>query len=457
MKMKYNKTTKLIVGCLLVFTFLACESYLDLKSDATITTPNTLKDLQALLDDSRIMNLRLSPSLGESVADDYYIPDNLLNSFNSVVLDLYLWRPIEFLGVGNDWGRGYQAIYNANLVLDLIKTIERTELNKHDYDQVLGSAYFYRAFYFLDLTVQYGHAFSEESADKDLGIALRLTSDFNVPSTRATVRQCYEQVIEDLNNSISLLTEYPQHPMRPSQGAGYALLARTYLFMRKYDLALEFSEKALQLNNQLMDLNGDTDILDFSSNTPIKKYNKETIFYAEASTGPIYLTIRGIIDSTLYRSYVESDLRKKMFFNIIDDNPYFKANYTGSQVVTFSGLSTNELYLIKAESQAYLGNFNQGMDALNSLLKKRIDRDVFQEISASNKESALRIIREERRKELLIRNLRWADIKRYNKEGANIVLRRKVNGQLFELQPNDPFYALPIPKAIIDLTDMPQN
>lgn len=454
---------KKITGIVFVFVstvavfFTSCEKYLDYKSDATLLTPRSLEDLQALLDDSRVMNLRMTPSLGESVADDYYVSTETLNSFNSVLLDLYLWRPIDFVGVGNDWGLGYQAVYNSNLVFDLLPLIDRTEFNSLAYDNVLGSAYFYRAFYFLGLTVQFGHAFDEHTSDQDLGIVLRLTSDFNVPSTRASVRECYEQIIEDLTQATLLLPDYAEHLMRPSKVAAYALLARTYLFMRKYDLALDQSEKALAFNDQLMDFNGDEDILGFTSNAPVKKYNKETIFYAEASTSPIYMTPIGIIDSLLFDSYHESDLRKTCFFRIIDGDAYFKGNYTGSEGVNFSGISTNELYLIQAEAKAFSGDIQGAMDVLNFFLKNRYDQRKFLDYTAANREEALIIVREERRKELLIRNLRWADIKRYNKEGSSIVLRRLVNGQLYELQPNDPFYALPLPKAIIDLTNMPQN
>ena len=65
--------------------------------------------------------------------------------------------------------------------------------------------------------------------------------------------------------------------------------------------------------------------------------------------------------------------------------------------------------------------------------------------------------RRKRRKELLFRGLRWADVKRYNREGANIVLSKTVNGKTFLLPPNDLRYAIAIPEDIIGMTGMPQN
>ena len=67
------------------------------------------------------------------------------------------------------------------------------------------------------------------------------------------------------------------------------------------------------------------------------------------------------------------------------------------------------------------------------------------------------LIAKERRKELLFRGLRWADLKRYNRDGAHITLTRTVANKVYTLPPNDPRYAIAIPEDIIKMTDMPQN
>jgi hypothetical protein len=70
---------------------------------------------------------------------------------------------------------------------------------------------------------------------------------------------------------------------------------------------------------------------------------------------------------------------------------------------------------------------------------------------------ALNIILIERRKELLMRGLRWMDIKRLNKEDAGIVMKRTINGQTYTLLPNDLRYSFPIPEDVISLSGMQQN
>jgi hypothetical protein len=53
--------------------------------------------------------------------------------------------------------------------------------------------------------------------------------------------------------------------------------------------------------------------------------------------------------------------------------------------------------------------------------------------------------------------LRWMDLKRLNKIGANITITRTLNGKTYTLVPNSPRYAIELPPVVIGLTGMPQN
>jgi len=115
------------------------------------------------------------------------------------------------------------------------------------------------------------------------------------------------------------------------------------------------------------------------------------------------------------------------------------------------------MYLTRAECHARANRITEAMNDLNTLLEMRWATGTFIPFAASAQGEALALILVERRKELLMRNLRWIDIKRLNKEGAGIVLKRMVNNQEYTLEPNDDRYALPLPYRIIDITGMPQN
>lgn len=88
---------------------------------------------------------------------------------------------------------------------------------------------------------------------------------------------------------------------------------------------------------------------------------------------------------------------------------------------------------------------------------KRWKTGTFVPFTASTSSGALATILAERRKELMMRDLRWMDIKRLNKEGAGITLKRIVAGQPYQLQPNEPRFALPLPAYVLALTGMQQN
>jgi hypothetical protein len=120
------------------------------------------------------------------------------------------------------------------------------------------------------------------------------------------------------------------------------------------------------------------------------------------------------------------------------------------------GLATDEMYLIRAETYARKGDKTSALADLNTLLAKRYN-GTFVQVTAVDANAALIRILLERRKELLLRGIRWIEIKRLNKEGANIIPKRKIGTLVFTLQPNANYYALPLPVDIIQLAGIPQN
>jgi len=313
----------------------------------------------------------------------------------------------------------------------------------------------------LNLSWIFSKAFDDGTANNDLGIALRLGSDFNVPSVRATVRQSYDRVILDTKTAIPLLPDYPQHVLRPSKAAAYGLLARAYLSMRKYDSAFKYSDLCIRLKNELMNYNVQGgDVIDITAPVTFKRYNAETIFFSQINLQTLAHPDLGKIDTVLYAMYDSNDLRKKAFFTPDPGSRYqkFKGNYTRAKDFFFTGIATDEMYLTRAECYARLNNKDSALADLNKLLRNRWQTGTFADITATDAQDALNKILVERRKELLMRGLRWIDIKRLNKEpGPGIFLNRVMHGQTYTLQPNAGYYALPLPTDIINLTAMPQN
>ncbi|PZR07780.1 MAG: hypothetical protein DI539_23315 [Flavobacterium psychrophilum] len=244
---------------------------------------------------------------------------------------------------------------------------------------------------------------------------------------------------------------------RPTITACYGMLARIYLQMGNFEKALEYANLCLETYDKLLDYN-DASQVDTSSLTPIKKFNQEVIFYAEVQYA-ITSSSEAIIDSSLYRSFDDSDLRKKVYFELNPDGtPWFKGSYNGSIDNLFQGLAVDEIYLIQAEAAARTGNANLAMTRLNALLSKRYQTGSFTSYAGLKPEEILSIILTERKKELLYRGTRWSDLKRLNKTPAfATTIKRKLNDQLITLPPNDLRYTLLIPIEVINKSSMPQN
>lgn len=446
-----------IKNCLYITFILlsigGCKKYLDKKPDKSIVIASALKDLQALLDNYSKMN-RYDPAGGEISCDNYYLSSTDWNGLSDVFRRMYIWGDGDYFSeVNNMWFNMWQPVYIANTVLDILPGIEKIKENQAEWDDIKGQALFFRAKEFHHIALTWALAYDSTTSKTDLGIPLHLNSDFNEKSTRFDLETTYARIVSDLKEAIPLLAETTITAYRPSKPAAYAMLSRVYLSMRKYDQAGKYADSCLRLYSNLLDYNK----LNPSDARPIPKLNAETIFYSEAGNWEPLTNSRAKIDSFLYSSFNNNDLRKTIFFKNNNNGTFgFKATYTGG-TAQLSGPATDEVYLMRAECYARAGNIHAAMDDLNTLLITRWKSGTFIPFNAVNAKEALNIILSERRKELIYRELRWMDIKRLNKEGANITLKRIVEGQTYVLQPNDLRYALPIPDAVIRISGMPQN
>jgi hypothetical protein len=273
------------------------------------------------------------------------------------------------------------------------------------------------------------------------------------------VQQTYDSIITYLDEAEMLITANVQYnnKNRPSKPAVLALKARVYLSMRDYAKAGEFADKSLQLYDSLIDYN----TVDVFTPLPFTIRNKETIFQSHFNLESQILWALSfpevIIDSTLLNMYDTDDLRLQIYYtNLFTGNYNLKGSYSGL-VYPFTGLATDELYLIRAEANAFANNIPEAMKDINTLLTNRYMTGTYTPPVINTREEALKLIRDERRKELAFRGQRWPDLRRFNIEGENIQLRRVLNSQTHTLLPNSKLYTLPLPPEIITLGKLQQN
>ena len=460
MKMDVNKTIiKVLVG-MVAGCMMACNGFLDVKPESAVSTPETLKDLRALLDNEDNMN-RHFPGLLEMGTDDYFLDYSVFSSRRAFDQTVYL-REAEPLfltaNMNQQWASSYQAVATANIVMESLERIK--EGNAAEREQLRGEAYFIRGYAFYHLAQLYAQPYDPEGDNASPGIPLRLSSDVSIPSTRGSVAETYEQIIADLTVSFDLLPEHVDYKTRPGKTAALAALARVYLSTEQYDLAFEMADDALNRYDRLIDFNE----LDIDASYPFEAFNAETIYFGYSSSGSLLLSnTRANIPESLYGSYNENDLRKYAFyFDSGDGLIRYKGYYNGGRAAYFAGLATDELYLIRAECHARASRWEQAMADLNRLLETRWQVGTYVPFHADNQEDALRSILGERRKELIFRGVRWSDLRRLNRDErfATTLIRVIDDGtssKTYTLPPNDLRYTHLIPQEVILRTGMQQN
>lgn len=439
--MKRHNYSLIYLAVILLMTSVSCKNYLDEKPDASLSIPKTLTDCQLLLDDYA-MNSNY-PSEGEAASDNFYVTDASYNSMSDLdARSNYVWddkaeHPLQ-------WSAPYTIVYSSNLVLKTLNSLPNSGV---EYKTIKGTALFHRAFAFFHLAQLFTKPYDSQTVQTDMGIVLRTDPDVSVKYKRSTLKETYDLIVHDLSDAISLLPTTSIIQTRPTKAAAYAALARIYLSMSDYVNAEKMASAALAIKSSLMNFN--------SVNT-ITRFNPEVIFQAVTisimPTNSFLSPSQAKIDKNLFLSYQLNDKRRTVFFR---ENPApnldtysFKGSYDGVVNTTslFTGLATDELYLIRAECYARNGKTEQALADLRFLMQNRYE-ETFTPFNSSITSVVLDKVLEERRKELVFRNQRWSDIRRLNKESKYaITLKRPYNTFSYKpMGPGDLRFAMLIP------------
>jgi hypothetical protein len=451
------KIFKLAIPVLLLISISSCKKYLDAKPDATLATPSGLQDLQKLLDYYRGMNTLFVGGTG-ILSDNYYLTtENWASISREDQRNYYLWQKDD--NNVSDWSGPYNGIYVCNMVLESLKTLPLKPSDKQIAEQIQGAALFFRASFHYAVAQLFAKGYDSTTAASDPGIPLKVSTDITERATRSSVEKTYQQIISDFKEAAAMLPLTTSIKSRPCKAAAFGALARTLLAIGDYEQAYLYADSCLQLNDVLIDYNS----LDSNAAAPFTKFNDEVIFQAISnSVSPNNPTICKI-DSNLYASYSINDLRRILYFKKNADGTYkFKGDYDGTSNNgaghSFTGIVTDEQYLIRAECAARLNKTEEAQYYVNNLLEHRFKTGTFIPVTTTNKIELLTFILDERRKELLFRGTRWTDLKRLNKDPRfAVTLTRIINGKIYQLPASEIKYVALIPKKVIQMSGMQQN
>lgn len=450
-----SKNTLLYILFLITVTADSCkkqDEFLNALPDISLAVPNTLNDCQLLLQNSTTFNTG-DPGIINNTCDDYYVASNYFLLLPVYEQNSLTWVKDMYPNMQlSDWNNPYEQVFTANIVLEALEKISvKSQSDLQQYNELKGYALFFRGRAFFNLLQVFAKAYDSSTATSDPGIPIRLSSDLNIPSVRATVKASYDQVLSDLNAAAGLVPNTPPVISLPGKNAVYGYLARTYLSMRNYTMAYRSADTVLQNNVVLTDYNTLNAPIPISSNTL-----SEDLFRSSMITYRALLY--SSVDSNIYAAYDTNDLRRKVYFFNSRGRIFFRGTYDVQHSNLYDGIATDEMYLVRAECLARSGDAVAAMNDLNTLLRTRYITGTYVDKTAINATDALNQILLERRKELICRGIRWWDIKRLNKESDHATtLVRIVSGTTYTLPPNDSRYALPIPDPEIEISGIQQN
>lgn len=313
------------------------------------------------------------------------------------------------------WNSTYSYIYQCN---DMVVGLTgKNNITPSLRDQLLGEAYFLRAFSYFYLVNLYGD------------VPLVLTTDFtkNVSIPRTPLDDVYDQMIEDLREAQNLLTnnyvttpDFPAARVRVNRLAVKALLARIYLYRDRWTDAVTAATEVIQSGSyqletdlhQTFRYNSKEAILQFMPVSELYNTAEGFMFVPQAPNGrpPI------VLSDSMLTNMESTDVRRSWIRTVTISgkqyqSPYkYKLNTVSPQEEYNMVLRLAEQYCIRAEALVMLDQLPEAINDLN-MIRRRAGLPDLKDITT--KPQALAAVEQERRMELFAEwGHRWFDLKR---------------------------------------------
>lgn len=341
------------------------------------------------------------------------------------------------------WKAPFSEIYQVNDILAGITG--NSNLSVSFVKQITGEMKVVRALCYFNMVNLFG------------GVPLVTTTDYSINARlpRATATAIYAQVLADLNDAVKKLpTTYPSSgQVRANFYTAQALLAKVHLYQGNWKAAYDEADSVITQGGFRLETDLKNVFLDGSQEAiwqvPIQNQYQGTgeamnfIPYSSNQT-PNY-----VVTDSLLNQFESGDMRMSNWLgvNIVNGKPvYYPAKYRDLRPTNpktgYVLLRLAEMYLIRAEAAAQLGNLSGALADVNTL-RDRADLDP-STADETSQTAVLAAIRKERRTEMCFEfGSRWFDLNRTITD-----TKYPANGQapmvLAGWQPNFAIYPLPL-------------
>ncbi|NHA05127.1 RagB/SusD family nutrient uptake outer membrane protein [Mucilaginibacter sp. HC2] len=339
--------------------------------------------------------------LGDATANEFtYGSDWTLASLSSANQWNFNYVPYNE-SVLHNWTSFYQVISQCNLILSKVPNIPAANFTDDPVatkNQILGEAYFIRAYCYYYITQVWG---------QPVIVTQAYTDPINAkPIARSSDADGFNQVVSDLKKSSALLSysysDASKVAVQASKGSAMALLSKVYMWQKQYQLASAAADSVIQYGNYSLESGVNFSNI-FKGQSPESIFEINMIYSPnqnEAQSGSsgvfsIFLAdplVKGkssswavnkdLINSLYDTTKVSSDVRvKSTFYGLHSTSTlmvkYANVIYQNPQQQTLPFVSNNmvvlrlaDILLLKAEADLNLGNTGSALTYLNRVRQR---------------------------------------------------------------------------------------
>lgn len=457
-----NTIIKITVGIIIAMLSSSCDKFLGTVPKGE-KIPTTFEDYNAFM---RYYENHYHDNMQQlCLLNDIYRSKSALNSYELARIN-YMWdesadrkiqdNNVNYSSNSTIYSYCYQGIAHWNLIIEDANKL--TECTEQQRAQLKAQAKVLRAMDYFHLTNYFADQYTAGNAKTALTVPLVESANIESSSPQVTQEKMYEFILSNLTEeSIEQLPDKGETVFHPTKGAGYGMLARVSLQMGNYENALKYAQKALDINGSLYDWRpyyienkAQYENNEYATSYPAVVLNSPENYVFAFSGQLSYQTGTQNIPVDRAAAFDQKDLRLRTRWKFYPDQAgdYYKA--IRRDYFNAGGISTPEMYYIKAECLARKNQIQEAMNIVNQIREKRFLEEDYTPLNASSISEAIGHIIQEKANEYLQSSIPFWDMRRLNKDSQYAHnLTKTADGQTYTLKPDSHLWIMPFPEKVM--------